>query len=515
MIFIPRWKIILIIASCVLAFLYAAPNLLPKETRERLEASSPSFFPHSAVSLGLDLQGGAYLLLQVDLSSVIKERLEDLLVSTRQQLRQEKISYDGLKRQDDGIEISLQNPSDAEKVRSILRGLDSSLSEAMRGDKIVVARFEEVGLRQLKDQTLSQSIEIVRRRVDESGTKESSIARQGDDRIIIQIPGLTSPDRIKELLGKTAKLSFHLVDPTGGAGSRLLPLTEEPGQKIAIERRAILTGDMLTSAQPSTDIGGGPVVSFALNGNGAKRFCDVTRDNTNKPFAIVLDNEVISAPRINEPICGGQAQISGNFTIQETYDLSVLLRAGALPAPLKIIEERTIGPSLGSDSVASGKIAGIVGLLAVMTWMVACYGLFGSFAAAALFINVVMIFALLSVLGATLTLPGIAGIVLTIGMAVDANVLIFERIREEIRNGRSVISSIDAGYTRAIATVIDSNLTTLIAALVLFSFGSGPIKGFAITLSIGILTSIYSAVMITRLMVVSWYKAVKPAELKV
>lgn len=515
MIYLARWKIILIITSCVLAFLYAAPNLMPQKWRESIEASAPVFVPHRAVSLGLDLQGGAYLLLQVELSAVMKERLDDLMSSVRQELRKENISYTRLMQQDNGIEIALQNPTDGEKARGIIRSLEPNFVLEMREGATLVARFDEVGLRQIKDQTLSQSIEIVRRRVDEAGTKESSIARQGDDRIIIQIPGLSSPDRIKELLGKTAKLSFHLVDPTGGAGSRMLPLVEAPGEKIAIERRAILTGDMLTSANPSSDMGGQPVVSFSLNATGAKRFCDVTKDHTGDLFAIVLDNEVISAPRINEPICGGSAQISGTFTVQQTYDLSVLLRAGALPAPLKVIEERTVGPSLGSDSVAAGKIAGMVGLFAVMIWMVGCYGLFGTFAAVALFINVVMIFALLSLLGATLTLPGIAGIVLTIGMAVDANVLIFERIREELRLGRSPVSAIDAGYNRAMATIIDSNLTTLIAALVLFSLGSGPIKGFAITLSIGILTSIFSAVMITRLIVVSWFKAAKPASLQV
>ena len=380
----------------------------------------------------------------------------------------------------------------------------------------LTVQYGEATWKQIRSQVLSQSIEIVRRRVDESGTRESTIVRQGEDRVLIQIPGLDDPQRIKDLLGRTAKLSFHLVDDamTPGVGSKTLPLQESPGQSIAIKRRAMLTGDMLVQAQPNFQ-DGAPVVSFRLNGTGTRRFCDVTKQNTGKPFAIVLDNVVISAPRINEPICGGSAVISGHFSVQEASDLALLLRAGALPAPLKVIEERTVGPSLGSDSVAAGKLAGLAGLLFVMGIMIWGYGLFGTFAALGLLVNVVMIFAVLSLLGATLTLPGIAGIVLTIGMAVDANVLIFERIREEIRAGKTPVAAIDAGYSRAMATIVDSNLTTLIAALVLFLLGAGPIKGFAITLSIGILTSIFSAVMVTRLIVVTWFRRTRPATLTV
>lgn len=516
MVHIARWKIISVLIICALALLYSAPNVIGQ--RAWME-NLPGWMPNKTVNLGLDLQGGSHLLLEVDVGTVISERSSDLVESARPELRKEKIGYTRITSIPGGMRLQLREGTDTAQVRKILRGVDGDLEVIVSQDKKTVeAKYTEQALKDIQDQTINQSIEIVRRRVDETGTNEPIITRQGDDRIIVQLPGVDNPERIKELLGTTAKLTFHLVDDgsRSAGGTRTLPMMEEPGQTLTIKRREMLTGDMLTNAQPTIDSQTGqPVVSFRLNGIGAKRFCDVTRENVGKPFAIVLDDEVISAPRINGAICGGAAIITGQFSLQETNDLSLLLRAGALPAPLKILEERTVGPSLGADSVEAGKMASLVGLALIIVFMAATYGLFGMFADIALVVNIALIFALLSALQATLTLPGIAGIVLTVGMAVDANVLIFERIREEMRQGRSAIAAIDKGYSRAMGTIIDSNLTTLIAAIILFSFGTGPIKGFAVTLGIGIMTSFFSAIMITRLMVVTWLKNKKPSELPV
>jgi len=346
------------------------------------------------------------------------------------------------------------------------------------------------------------------------GEQARKILRRIESGFIID--GLDDPQRVKDLLGKTAKLSFHLADMGQDGGSTVnLPMADEPGRNLDIFRKSELTGDMLTNASFSQDQSGRPAVGFQFNTIGAKKFCTLSRDNSGRLFAIVLDGVIISAPRINEPICGGQGIITGTFSISEVNDLATLLRAGALPAPLTILEERTVGPSLGADSVQAGKIASLIGLAGVLCFMLLTYGRFGVFASVALMVNVALIFALLSSLQATLTLPGIAGIVLTIGMAVDANVLIFERIKEELKNGRTVMSAVDAGFSRAMGTIIDSNLTTLIAALILYSFGTGPIKGFSVTLAIGIMTSFFSAIFVTRLLVVTWLHRTKPKTLKI
>ncbi|MCB9991116.1 MAG: protein translocase subunit SecD [Rhodospirillales bacterium] len=521
MLHIARWKIILIITVCVLGVFYSAPNMVGAQARSWLE-TLPGWLPTKTVNLGLDLQGGSHLLLGVDVDTVIRERSDDLVQTARPELRSAKIGYTRMVAIPGGMRLQVTQGADMDQVKKILRGLDNKLDVIVSEDgQTVEATYTDIALREMRDQIIGQSIEIIRRRVDETGTTEPIIQRQGDDRIIVQLPGVDDPERIKDILGQTAKLSFHLVDMgtsardvRSGGGTRVLPMVDQPGQTIAIQRHALLTGEMLTNAQPAFDQGL-PVVSFRLNGIGAKKFCTVTRDNVGKPFAIVLDDEVISAPRINGAICGGAAIITGQFSVQETNDLSLLLRAGALPAPLNILEERTVGPSLGADSVEAGKIASLVGMALIVVFMAASYGLFGVFADIALLVNVALILALLSALQATLTLPGIAGIVLTVGMAVDANVLIFERIREEVKQGRSAMSAIDSGYSRAMATIIDSNLTTLIAAIILFSFGTGPIKGFAVTLGIGIVTSFFSAIMVTRLMVLTWLKNKKPSELKV
>ncbi len=516
MIYMSRWKAILTLVLVVLSLAYCVPNIVGPEGRAWLAQNMPSWMPNKTVNLGLDLRGGSHLQLQVDVDSVIRARAEDLVNQARPDLRAEKIAYTKITSIPGGLRITLKDGEDVNKVRRVLRGIDNMLDVTVSDDRTLVeAKMSEVGLKQIRDQTIDQSIEIVRRRVDESGTKEPSIARQGDDRIIVQLPGVDDPQYVKNMLGKTAKLSFHLVDVTGSeSGVRSLPMQENPGQTIPVQRKALLTGDMLVTAQPAFQ-DGMAVVSFRLNSVGSKRFCDVTRQNVNKPFAIVLDNVVISAPNINGAICGGSAIISGSFTVQETNDLSILLRAGALPAPLHVMEERTVGPSLGADSVEAGKTACLMAVLFVTIMMCAVYGLFGVFASLTLWINMAMIMAIMSVLQATLTLPGIAGIVLTIGLAVDANVLIYERMKEELRSGRSIGSALDTAYKRALTTITDSNLTSLIAAMILFSFGPGPIKGFAVTMSIGVATSFFCAMMLTRLMITTWLHVYKPKSIPV
>lgn len=518
MINIPRWKVVLILVVCAWAFIYSAPNLVGKSEREWM-ATLPSWLPSRTVNLGLDLQGGSHLQLGVDIGYVIRERSEALVQAARPELREAKVGYTRIGSIPGGLRLTLREGEDIDKVKKIIRRIDSDLDIIVAEDgKTIEATLNEPAIVKIQDQTIDQSIEIVRRRVDETGTREPVIARQGEDRIIVQLPGVDNPEYIKEILGKTAQLTFHLVDTGMGVGmkggTRTLPMAEDPGQTISIERRAMITGDMLTNAQPAFDQGQ-PIVSFNLNGIGARKFCDVTREHVGDPFAIVLDNEVISAPRINSAICGGAAVITGQFTVQETNDLALLLRAGALPAPLKVMEERTVGPSLGADSVEAGKTACLMGMVFVVTMMSACYGLFGVFSSLALIVNLALILALMSVLQATLTLPGIAGIVLTVGMAVDANVLIYERIKDELKIGRSVMSAVDSGYRLAMNSITDSNLTTLIAAVILFSFGTGPIKGFAVAMSIGIITSFFSAIAVTRLMVVTWLKAKRPQAIPV
>jgi protein-export membrane protein SecD len=374
-------------------------------------------------------------------------------------------------------------------------------------------------------QAVEQSIEIIRRRIDETGTKEPTIQRQGQDRILVELPGVDNPTRIKELLGRTAKLTFQLVDGSVTVdearrgrlppGDEILAAEEGRGNRSSgatayvVKKRVMVGGDTLTDAQ-ATFQQNEPVVSFKFDAAGARRFGDATRENVGKPFAIVLDNKVISAPVIREPILGGSGIISGSFTVQSASDLALLLRAGALPAPITILEERTVGAELGADSIHAGAVASIVGVILVVIFMVLFYGLFGVFADIALIFNLLLMLGALSLLGATLTLPGIAGIALTMGMAVDANVLIYERIREEVRGGRSVLSSLEAGFTRAFGTILDSHVTTLVAGILLYWLGSGPVKGFAVTLSIGVLTSLFSAILVTRLQIVTWVRRLKP-----
>ncbi|MEM6811493.1 MAG: protein translocase subunit SecD [Pseudomonadota bacterium] len=520
MINIPRWKVILVIIICAFGLVYSLPNVIGSNARDFIAQNLPGFVPQKTVNLGLDLQGGSHLLLQVDLESVLVERSEGLVSTLRPELRSNKIGYRRLSDTqadgDFGVRITLRDEADFEATRQIIRDIDNTLLIDNDAGQ-VSAIFSQEAIDEIESQTIDQSIEIIRRRIDETGTREPVIQRQGDDRILVQLPGLDDPQRIKDLLGTTAKLTFHLVEEgvSASTSTMILPMAENPTQTISIMRRAELSGDMLVNAQVGQDQGGQPAVTFRFDAIGAKRFAKFSTENVGRLFAIVLDNEVISAPVIREPIIGGAGQISGSFSIKEASDLALLLRAGALPAPLSILEERSVGPSLGADSVEAGKIASAIGLIGVLIFMASSYGRFGLYANVALVVNMALIFAILSSLQATLTLPGIAGIVLTIGMAVDANVLIFERIKEEIDNGRSPMSAVDAGFSRAMSTIIDANLTTLIAATILYSFGTGPIKGFSVTLAIGIATSFFSAIMVTRLLVVHWLKTNKPSSLKI
>ncbi len=527
MIQISRFKIYAILAVCLYGFAFAAPNFVPA-----LQSYS-GWIPHKTVNLGLDLRGGAHLLYEVDMDGVFDDRKAGVLQDLTTLLKDAEIVYSDLKviengvsfslpplkAQVDGSEVSLEARQDhadvLNKISRLVRQIDSRLYLEQDGHVLSITMIDSY-MDEIRDQTISQVIEVVRRRIDELGTTEPMIARQGENRVIIQAPGADS-DELRKLIGKTAKLGFHLTgDQTKRKVSEMaLPFEETPGRKLNVKRAPIITGEMLENATPTFDQTGQAVVSFRLDSVGARKFCGVTRKYTGQPFAIVLDNTVISAPRINEPICGGQGQISGGFTIEEASELALLLRAGALPADIEVVEERSVGPSLGADSVEAGKIASLIGLSLVLVFMFLSYGLFGLMANVALVVNIALILALLSSLQATLTLPGIAGIVLTVGMAVDANVLIFERIREEVAQGRSAISAIDAGYSRAMATIIDSNLTTLIAAVILFSFGTGPIKGFSVTLGIGIVTSFFSAIMVTRLLVVLWLANNKPKTLPI
>ena len=516
MVYFAKWKIVLVGIVCFLGVAFAAPNFIPKNQADLL----PGWLPRQQVSLGLDLQGGSHLLLEVEIQAVVREYIESLVDSMRLELRKARIRYQGLGVEGEAAVVTIKDPDKVEEARGLLRALDPSTRFESDGNKISIALTDKA-LADRKNAAILQSIEIVRRRVDETGTREPTIQRQGADRILVQLPGVDDPERIKRLLGKTAKMSFHLVDQKNSVeaamagrippGSWLLPSDEGDGRMYLIRKRVMVSGDTLIDSQPSFDSRTNePVVTFRFDSAGAKRFGAATAKNVGKLFAIVLDRKVISAPVIREPILGGSGQISGSFSIQGAQDLALLLRAGALPAPLTILEERSVGPGLGADSIAAGKIASILGMIAVLVFMAAAYGLFGFMADVALVVNMVLILGVLSFLQATLTLPGIAGIVLTIGMAVDANVLVFERIREEVRSGRTPMSAVDTGYSRAFTTIMDANLTTLIAALLLYVFGSGPVRGFAVTLSIGIVTSMFTAIMLTRLLVVTWLRRTKP-----
>jgi len=522
MMYFGRLKTALILGACLLGAVLCIPNLFP---------APAGWLPWRTVHLGLDLRGGSYLLLEVDMGAVIRERLEGLTDAVRQALRPGDIFYQTLQAQPDQnrVLLKLRDPARTADAVAALKPLlapdsntapDIALTSSAEGQ--ITLTLSPVALNDRAQAAVQQSIEIVRRRIDETGVVDPQITRQGDNRIVVQLPGVGDPNRIKELLGQTAHMTFQLVDETANPaappppGVEFLPMENNPAQKIAVRRRVDVDGGDLTDARA----GNNPqtsewVVNFTFNGEGARRFADVTRANVNRRFAIVLDGKVISAPVIREPITGGRGQISGQFTAASANDLAVLLRAGALPAPLTVIEQRSVGPELGADSIRAGALSLIVGFVLVVVFMGVFYGLFGWFANIALVVNLVLMLAILSMLEATMTLPGMAGILLTLGMAVDANILINERIREEFRNGRPPLAALEAGFKRAYSTIFDSNATAFLAHVMLFVFGSGPVRGFAVTITVGIATSLFTAWMLTRLMVSRWYVATRPQTLPV
>ena len=509
-----KTRIYIILAICLAGIFFAVPNVIGDKTK------LPKWW--QPVNLGLDLQGGSNLLLKVKVDDVIKERMGQLEDDTRQALRENKIRYQNLKAGADSVRVKIDNLNARSKAISAFRKISNELDVQEESDGVIVIRYTDLALNELKLKAVDQSIEIVRRRIDETGTNEPSIQSQGVDRIAVQLPGEQNPERVKALLGKTAKLSFHLVDSRTTAAdarrgkqsnsSRLSNSAE--GETLVISRKPVVGGEHLVDARAAFD-GGMPVVSFKFDSTGGKKFGETTQNHVGERLAIVLDNEVISAPNIQTAILGGSGQISGNFTLESAQELALLLRSGALPAPLEVLEERTVGAGLGSDSISEGITASVIGLITVVLFMIAAYGLFGIFTTVTVFLNLFLMLGVLSIIGATLTLPGIAGIILTIGMAVDANVLIFERMREEIKNGRSTRDAAEAGFTEAWATIIDSNLTTLVAAFVLLYFGTGPVRGFAVTLAIGIATSMFTSVTVTRLIITGWLQKYKPTKLPI
>ena len=547
---IDLWKRVLIWAFCALGLLFALPNGFYtrveayNDAQKAIDlggvagqeaASWPSFLPSSLVNLGLDLRGGAHLLAEVQVDDVYQARTKAIWPELRDILRQERATIGTIRLQEgpadrltvkisepDGMARAVERAGELAKPIASLNAVGSKDLVVSSQDDILTIQLSDAEKAASEERTLRQALEIIRRRIDEVGTREPTIQRQGSNRILIQVPGIGSAEELKDLIGTTAQLTFQPVlnvvsdaETNAGFGNELLPSLDEAGKFYILEARPVVTGEDLVDAQPSFDQNGRPAVTFRFNPSGARRFGDYTAENIGSPFAIVLDSEVISAPVIQSHIPGGSGIITGNFSIEESTNLAVLLRAGALPATLEFLEERTIGPELGADSIEAGKIACLVAFGAVLIFMVLSYGLFGLFANIALIINIGLIFGFLSAIGATLTLPGIAGIVLTIGMAVDANVLIFERIREELKTAKGPARAIELGYERALSAILDANITTFITAVILFAMGSGPVRGFSITLGIGILTSVFTAIFVTRLLVIMWFERRRPRTLEV
>ena len=560
MLYYPTWKKALTLVVCLAGLLLAMPNLfyetvdeanraeqqieqrlaagepVPDDLQDRAEAW-PSVLPDDVVSLGLDLRGGAHLLVEVEIEEVIAERMQALRAEVRQTLREAGVRrFSRLTAAPDHVSVTISNADEVDAAMAALEqlsepvdggfaggfgmggGLSGETLEFAREGQTITIRLSEGEIAAVTDRTMAQSLEVMRRRIDETGTREPTIQRQGEDRILIQVPGIGSAEELLSLIGRTAKLTFHEVegfgdDATNPGPGQMVVRDAEDGTRYLLERRAILSGENLTDSStgfhPETGL---PVVNFSFDTTGARIFGDYTAANVGELFAIVLDGQVISAPRIQSAILGGSGFIEGNFTTESASELAILLRSGALPASISVLEQRTVGPDLGADSIAAGTAATMLAFGAVLVFMIGAYGRFGAFAAVALVLNMALIFAVLSILGATLTLPGIAGIVLTIGMAVDANVLIFERIREEMANAKGPARAIDRGYSESFSAIVDANLTTLIAAAILFAIGSGPVKGFAVTLGIGVVTSVFSALLVTRLMVLTWFDRARPKQ---
>ena len=528
----PRWKALSIIFVILLGVVFALPNIGSKEVWSRL----PLVNQLQPMVLGLDLQGGSHVLLEVDRTDLENLLVKQMIADIRQSLREQKINYSGLGRAGSNVTVRISNPADIDRAMNAAQKLSQPVSTGLfgsgslskefnvrRNDDVIVFELTKAGLESKIGRAIQQSLEVIGKRINALGTTEPTIQRQGADRILIQVPGLQDPERLKALLGQTAKLQFRLVCQSQPQAETDRPppdcdevVDSENQQKklwVQTSSRATVDGEDLTDARPTFDHRTNePVVSFRFNQKGALRFGKLTQENVGRPFAIVLDNKVVSAPVINEPILGGTGQISGRFTTQEANDLAIVLRSGALPAKLTVVEERTVGPSLGSDSIRSGVVATIIGTLGVVFLMLVGYGFFGLIADLALFAHLVIVVGLLSFLGATLTLPGIAGLLLTLGMAVDSNVLVYERIREEWRAGRSPVNAVETGFRAALATIVDSNMTAFIAVAVLFGLGSGPVRGFAVTLALGIITTIFTAFTFSRLVIAYWLMWYRPKE---
>ncbi len=549
----PLWKRIFIWALVALGVTMAVPNLFYTQVETRNDAvvavteaakagqavtpeqqaateSWPSWLPSSLVNLGLDLRGGAHLLAEVKLADVYKQRMNTLWPEARDALKEIRDTVGPVRREasePEVLRISVSKPEGLPAAMEKLKGLASNvvsltgvgetdINVVLDGQVIVISLSDAEKLA-TDNRTMQQSLEIIRKRVDAAGTREPSILRQGTDRILIEVPGIGSAEELKAIIGTTAKLTFNPVvrrttnaNEEPGLHNILLQDADNPAEFYVLDETPVVTGEELTDARPDFDQNNRPAVSFKFDGTGAVKFGEYTGAHVGEPFAIVLDNKVISAPTIQTAITGGSGIITGNFTLEESTNLAVLLRAGALPAEMTFLEERTVGPELGQDSIDAGKVAAMVGMVAVGVFMIASYGLFGIFAVIALVLNMGLIFGILSMIGGTLTLPGIGGIVLTIGMAVDANVLVYERIREELRTAHSPARAIEIGYERALSAIIDANLTTLITAVVLYFFGAGPVRGFAVALGIGIITSVFSAIYVTRLIIEIWFNWRKP-----
>jgi len=519
MMYFSRLKVASIVGVCLLGLLLCLPNFVP---------APAAWLPWRAVRLGLDLRGGSYLLLEVDMAAVLRDRLDAVADTARTTLRTGRIAAAPVVQPDQSrVVVRPTNPAQLEDAARLLRtaataqGGPAEFDTAVAGSEIQLT-LSPAALRDRASNAVLQSIEIVRRRIDETGVLDPQITRQGDNRIVVQLPGVEDPNRIKELIGRTAKMTFRLLDETAVPGAPpapgvdLLPDESQPGARLPVRRRTEVDGANLTDARPGQDSQRGIwVVNFTFDAVGARKFADVSSANVGRRFAIVLDDKVISAPVINEAIRNGRGQISGNFTARSAQDLSVLLRAGALPAPLTVIEERSVGPELGADSIRAGALALGVGFMLVVAYMGIFYGLFGWFANIALLFNLFLQIAVLSLLEATLTLPGMAGILLTLGVAVDANILINERVREEVRAGRTPLNALETGFRRAYSTIIDSNATAFLAHVMLFIFGSGPVRGFAVTITVGIVTTLFTATLVARMLMVRWYVSTRPALLPV
>ena len=526
---VSRWRIILVVLATLYGLLFTLPNVLPQSVRDSL----PGFLPKQTLNLGLDLQGGSYLLYEVDTAALRTELLTNMVEDTRTTLREADIDFTGLGVVNGEVNVRI---NDATKIDPALKLLRTQLGTAMAtgardvtvstaADQRIRVAYVTQALDAQAAKAVDQSIEVIRRRIDELGTKEPDIRRQGTNRISIAAPGESDPKKLQAIVGQTAKLTFHLVDETVDIAQaqqgRVPPGTMlVPGDDFqpfyVIKRRALVTGEMLTDAQSGFDQQSGrPVVNFRFNGLGARRFGDATTQNVGKRFAIVLDNKVITAPNINEPIASGSGQISGNFTTESANNLAILLRAGALPAPLTIQEQQTVSAELGADAIKAGAVSLIIGGLAIIVFIILAYGLFGVFAALALVVNVLLILGIMSMTQATLTFPGIAGLILTLAVAVDANVLIYERVRDEAHAGRTPIMALEHGYSRALVSILDANITSAISAIIMFQFGSGPIRGFAWTLLIGVVTSVFTAVVITQVLIGWWFRATKPKSLPI